>query len=80
MVVHFDRLKRFTARLNLEEGSTADPIHSDGPSNQSPPPTNIGDKLELCEADDDELPLMNNRRYPSRCRHPPSRLQDYVSH
>ena len=80
MVVHFDRLKRFTARLNLEEGSTTDPIHSDGPSNQSPPPTNIGDKLELCEADDDELPPMNNRRYPSRCRHPPSRLQDYVSH
>ena len=80
IAVHYDRLKRSTAQLNLEEGSTTDPIHSDGPSNQSLPPTNIGDKLDLCEGDDDELPPVNNRRYPSRCRHPPSRLQDYVSH
>ena len=70
VVVHFDRLKRFTARLNLEEVSTAGPGQTDEPSNQLQSSTNIGDNLELCEADDDELSPTNNRCYPTRSCHP----------
>ena len=53
IVVHFDRLKRFTARLNLEEVSTAGPGQTDESSNQLQSSTNVGDNLELCEAYDD---------------------------
>ena len=63
IVVHFDRLKRFTAQLNLEEVSTAGPGQTDESSNQLQSSTNVGDNLELCEADDDEPSPTNNVIY-----------------
>ena len=81
MVVHFDRLKRFTARLNQEETSPVKPDQPEKPLNPSPLASHIGDNLELCDLDDDDFvepPPAPSRRYPSRPRHPPARLQDYV--
>ena len=53
------------------------------PSHPIPVANPIGNNIELCESDDDdyvELPPALSRRYPTRSRQPPARLQDYVHH
>lgn len=83
MVVHFDRLKKFTAQHNEEGSSPMRPNQPEMPSNLVPVANLIGSNIELCEADDDDYvdpPPAPSRRYPTRSRQPPARLQDYVPH
>ena len=86
VVVHFDRLKRFSAR----EGTLQVPAEEPGSSQLSSIPVRLGQSevpspgsnLELCESDDDDVepPQVPGRRYPTRSRRPPARLRNYVPH